>query len=425
MVMDETKFKDRVVMKVKKKNLTPEEFGKTEENWKNIALNIPVESISNLSNYAWLYPLLTEVEVLSLRLHGIAPSSTTIDGLPLLGRFLASCKKLKSLAFEPAFISSWTSCISEGQETLKNVQHLEILKAKFSQRPCPGMDDEREEDEKNIEDFCDNLRSLKTYRCYFTRFGINPELETVKTWMEAMFLLCLSDRIYLKNHRRIESHSFFDGSHMPLLHAPGAILMGKTPALKALDADSHQLVLGENVVNLINYLNSRPFLEQLDISCESVMPGLIESIARHGRSLKKLKLLTTLGNLSDWIFLRESSMRELRLEDTRTTAEENEWIRLVMSNLPKSIEKFYLRGAVLKRGQKKKQISVTKPLKKDNFTRLDPQLVTQLSIFKAAGVVDNEVADLICKNFKLLRKLNLSEAETDDEGFTEIAGLKG
>ena len=38
MVMDETKFKDRVVLKMKTKKLTPEEFGKTEENWKKMNL---------------------------------------------------------------------------------------------------------------------------------------------------------------------------------------------------------------------------------------------------------------------------------------------------------------------------------------------------------------------------------------------------
>ena len=66
MVMDETKFKDRVVLKVKKKKMTPEEFGKTEENWKKIALNFPVENALNPSNCEWLYPLLSEVEFLNL-----------------------------------------------------------------------------------------------------------------------------------------------------------------------------------------------------------------------------------------------------------------------------------------------------------------------------------------------------------------------
>ena len=51
--------------------------------------------------------------------------------------------------------------------------------------------------------------------------------------------------------------------------------------------------------------------------------------------------------------------------------------------------------------------------------------MTQLSIFNAGRLVDNQVADFICKNFKMLRKLNLSHAQTDDEEFGEIAGLKG
>ena len=82
-----------------------------------------------------------------------------------------------------------------------------------------------------------------------------------------------------------------------------------------------------------------------------------------------------------------------------------------------------LHTALLQWGQKK-QTSLTEPLKMEYFTRLDPQLLTQLSIFNAGALVDNQVADVICKNFKLLRKLNLTYAQTDDKGFREIAGLK-
>ena len=61
----------------------------------------------------------------------------------------------------------------------------------------------------------------------------------------------------------------------------------------------------------------------------------------------------------------------------------------------------------------------------NNFCRLDPQLLTQLSILNAGGLVDNQVAKFICKTFTMLRKLKLSDTETDDEGFGEIAGVTG
>ena len=95
-----------------------------------------------------------------------------------------------------------------------------------------------------------------------------------------------------------------------------------------------------------------------------------------------------------------------------------------MTNVPKTIEKLYLRGALHEQKQKKPQ-PLTKPLKLKYFTRLDHTLMTQLSIFNAGALVDNQVAKFICENFKMLRKFNLSEARTDDEGFSEIAGLKG
>ena len=50
MVMDETKFKDSVVLNVEKGKLTPEDFGETKENWKNIGLNAHVEHALNLTN---------------------------------------------------------------------------------------------------------------------------------------------------------------------------------------------------------------------------------------------------------------------------------------------------------------------------------------------------------------------------------------
>ena len=120
MVMDETQFKDRVVLKVKKK-LKPEEFGKTEEEWKKMSLNFPVKRALNPSNYDWLYPLLKEVEFLSLRLHGNVPPSSPIDFHPLLGRLLASCKKVKSLALDPDFIRTGSSHFTDGKEALKNL----------------------------------------------------------------------------------------------------------------------------------------------------------------------------------------------------------------------------------------------------------------------------------------------------------------
>ena len=437
MVMDETKYKERVVLKVKKKKLTPEEFGKTNENWKKISLNFPVKNASTLSRYDWLYPLLTDVEFLSLRLHGSAPPScSTLDFYSLLGRLLESCKKLKSLALEPDLLRIASSPISAGIDTLQNLQELEFLQPDPNRSPLWDDEDTREHDDRVTDDFvCADLKRIKSYRSYFPRFRINPlQPGDRRTWYEARFLSLFSSLMALsKMGDQLESHSFYDLSHPSLgLQIKAADFMYETPALTAVDADANQLEQSGNVLNFITYLDHRPLLEQIDISCHyydpedgSVLSRLIPSIARHGRSLKKLKMLIKLESLSDWIFLRESSLRELHLEDYGTTAGANEWIRQVMNNLPKTMEKLYLKGAMLQRGQKKKHNSVTEPLKKELFARLDPQLVTQLSIFNAGGLVDNEVADLICKNFWMLRKFNISEAQTDDEGFREIGGLKG
>ena len=93
----------RAVVKVQKEGLEPEEFGTTEEKWKRISLQFPAEKVSDPANYAWLFPLLEEVNFLSLSLHK-RKSVYQINFHPLVGQMLSTCTKLKSLAMEPDFI---------------------------------------------------------------------------------------------------------------------------------------------------------------------------------------------------------------------------------------------------------------------------------------------------------------------------------
>ena len=193
--------------------------------------------------------------------------------------------------------------------------------------------------------------------------------------MEAAFLYTLCDTVVRKNRPHLQSHPFYDGINISLSH-PGFMYATdfsvETPALTTLEADGCQLARWyESIGNFSNYLKGRPQMKQLDISCSfsdpmnnAVPSDLISSVAHHKSSLKKLKFWIKLENLSDWAFLRESSLQDLRLEDYKfENVEQNEWIRQVMSNLPNSIEKLYLRGASLKGGQKKMQKFPTEPLK--------------------------------------------------------------
>ena len=433
--MDGTKFKDRVNLNMQGWKLMPEEFGKTEENWKNVGLNFPVENALDLSEYEWLYPLLTDVEFLSLRLHGEAPSYCKTDFHPLLGRLLASCKKLKSLALEPDFILMGSGSICEGMETLEKLEELEILQPDF---PAVNQLPEPEEQRRMIPDFYEKLTNVKVYKTYSSQFRIMNlasfpvQFESRRPWLEPFFLFASSDTIVSRNRCHLRSHSFYNVSTTSVDEMVASGFRDfQTPALKALKADWSNLDGPHGIVSFIKYLNFRPLLEQLDITCyyngpedSLLLSALICSVARHRSKLKKLKLETRLGNLSDWSFLGQSGLQDLHLEDCRKEEVENEWIRQVMCNLPESIKKLYLNGALLQREQMQ-PIYQMQPLKRQDLVRLDPDLLTHLSIFNAGGLVDNKVAKFICNNFKLLRKLNLSHAQTDDEGFRNIAGLKG
>ena len=437
MVMDETKFKDQVIMKVKKKRLTLQEFGKTEENWKKVSLTFPAENALNPSNCEWLYPLLKEVEFLSLRLDGRMTTTSTTDLHPLFDRLLSSSRKLKSLALEPEFIQLGSDRMTaDGMETLEKLEHLEILQSDCKHsRPFPSCE-YRKIMRKAIPDFCQRLRNVKVYRSYLTPADSGRSMFENLTFgsgslVEAIFLYSLHENIMKNNWQHLQSYPFRETNRS--MGANGIIfwsdIIYDTPALITLAVDRSNLAEVTHIFQFISCLNSRPRLEQLEISCafynpenNTVLLNLISSVARHGDNLKKLKLQLGLENVSDWKFLSLSNLRDLRMVDCRMGEQKNEWIRQVMANVPKSIEKLYLRGALLRTVPKK---SVVGPLKTEYFARLDPQLVTQLSIFSAGGLVDNQVAQFICQNFKMLRKLNLSDTQTDDKGFSEIGGLRG
>ena len=249
---------------------------------------------------------------------------------------------------------------------------------------------------------------------------------------EIVFLCNLFENVVKNNGPHLQSFSFYDINMITFdCMVISSDFNHETPSLMSLEVDSFNLEMRAGVVGFISCLKSRPSLERLDVSCpfydsenSTVLSDLISSVARHGRSVKKLKLRIHLENLTDWNFLRDSNLQDLQLVDYRKGDEENEWVRQVMSNVPKSIEKLYLRGALRKRGPNYKP-AVIEPLKMEYFARLNPQVVTELSIFNAGGLVNNHVAQFVCKTFKMLRKLNLSDCQTDDEGFHEIGGLKG
>ena len=103
MVMDETNFRSKVILKVRKEKVKPEDFGKTIEKWKRISLKFSAVKASDPSNYKWLCPLLKEVNFLCLKLQE-RESGRRINVHPILGMLVSACPKLKSLALEPAFI---------------------------------------------------------------------------------------------------------------------------------------------------------------------------------------------------------------------------------------------------------------------------------------------------------------------------------
>ena len=254
-------------------------------------------------------------------------------------------------------------------------------------------------------------------------------------------------KLVVKNNRKhIESHPFYDvyqSQPEALLNADVDAFRSEyfpTPALKSLQADASQV--GTSIYNIANmywpflmYLVSRRTLDQIEISYPvdnpvSVILGaaVIIALCKVHQSLKTLKMrsdfLQIVQETCDWSPIRHSNLVELRLEDLREPKEGQEpgldhsdWIPDVISSLPQSIRRIYLKGA---RGLKAKR-----KLKIQDFSQCNPNLVEELSILNAGGSLTNEVTQFICKNFNMLRKFNLSDCKTDDQGFLGISELKG
>ena len=292
-----------------------------------------------------------EVEFLGLRVRGEVTNPSAPDFHPLLGRLLSSCKKLKSLALEPEFIQFGSGRMTfEGMETLENLEQLEILQPDNRNRipVVPCYEFITDAGWKMMPDFWGKPKNLKVYKSYFMRPPLVPSsyppgIGFRRAWTNAIFLGHLHEDVVANNGQHLQSYAFCDVRGI----SDGGSMFDPdvnydTPVLVALEADSCSLENLSSVADFIRCLNSRPPLEQLDISCpfydpenNTALSDLMDAIARHVNSLKKLKLKMRIENLTDWKLLRDLNLQDLRLVDDRTDEGQNEWIRQVMSNVPK------------------------------------------------------------------------------------------
>ena len=267
MVMDETDLRNKVVLKVKKEKLKPEEFGRTAENWKKISSKFRAVKASNPANYGWLFPLLKEVNCLSFRLQERVPGRK-IDVHPTFGKLPSTCTKLKSLALEPDFIRFGTGAIFDGNETLKNLEQLEILEPNYLwghfKGPFSDSNSQEESEDRAMKEFCDSLKGVKIYKSFFVTTNPvvdeNEDFPDQEEYTKSHFLNRLCDEIISNNREHLESHPFYDifqfdteedllfdlESHQDRYNEK----YHETPALQCLQARSSQLY-----ANIVNYFH--------------------------------------------------------------------------------------------------------------------------------------------------------------------------
>ena len=185
----------------------------------------------------------------------------------------------------------------------------------------------------------------------------------------------------------------------------------------------------------LHYLVSRPPLDHVQMSHPvgspfSITVGqtTIMAIGRKDRNLKTLKIqsdsLQDLLQKCDWSPIRNSTLVEVPFEDLREPKGQDpeadhitDWILEVITNLPISIRRIHLKGAG--------GLKTTRKLRISDFSQCISNILDELSILNAGGSLTNDVTQFLCLNFKMLRQFNLSDGETDDQGFVGISELKG
>lgn len=411
--MDKTNFKSRAVLKLNKTDLSRDAFGATQEKWKIVSLPISTAESAdqNLLDLEWLYPLLNEVEALTLRNElnfESGPVPSYMEGV------LKASKSLKSLCLDPMLLDSLeTNVLEPCRDVLSKLKELEV--SGFQGRPLSTFHLERQK--KSIE----GLASVVTNVTALKVSAVVPEhLDTIFEEVDEDVLSKMGHFMELidKNKGHLQSLELEDMPFWSKTDASDVVFITNQvfPVLKKVKIRASQID-GKNVQH---FLRSQPGLEEIDITVLNQFPNdLLKTIREKGESLKKLKIKTKgFERLEDnmWKCLSDLNLEtfSLNLIQSNKYSLNSDYPAAVFANLPSSIRQIHLRGLPLTDGES--------GLTSADFANINPIILTKLDLSQCGNIVTDATVEFICRNLHMLQDLNLSNADyrCTDYGFIGI-----
>ena len=178
------------------------------------------------------------------------------------------------------------------------------------------------------------------------------------------------------------------------------------PGLKSLKAEAIYDPPRTTGIDLARFIQNQTQLHEIRVKCMDFFPQvLFDAIKTQGLTLKRLCITTKRFAVEEqgmWNFLTGTEIEEfeLVLEPFAGFCRGLGNVDTIFASFPNTVKKVVIRGFPAR-------MRAT-PL--TDFHSIIPELLSELVLSRCGGIVSDETVQLICKNFLLLEKLNISKA---------------
>ncbi|CAG7833454.1 unnamed protein product [Allacma fusca] len=419
-VLEETNFKSRGAIRLTKNLLQPSGFGSTVEKWKNISIRIFVLSqVENepLIDLTWFYSLLSDVE--ELYISADINFDETASFYPPLHKVLEAVKSLKKLSIDQQFlsqadVSTHLPYSKSVEDTLGNLTELELVAPHG--RPMfatfPGKFG------KWMDNLVQALKNVSTFRTD----GIVPEDnsefpeevdEELHPKVQNLLRIIEGNQTHLTSVCLDDMQLWSTSCDRSLQSLSTKVF----PRLSSVKIRMSQI----ETKNVISFLRQQCLLRDIDITVFNQFPVELLNVILERKELSRLCIKTkTFENFSSCLWKRITELNNLEvfalhLVNTYRFASNSELLPSCIVHLPPSVKKIYLKGVSPHTVWDPNDTVITR----ESFSNLNPALLTELCISKCGSCLNDDVLEFICRTFRFLRVLNISNTDhkCTDYGF--------
>ncbi|CAG7830751.1 unnamed protein product [Allacma fusca] len=375
------------------------------EKWKNVHIKCFAwcPQSEPLIDLTWMYSHLSDVE--ELYISADINFNDGSDFLPPLHKVLEAVKSLKTLSLDQRFLTRTNVGVQMSssravEDTLRNLTELELIASHC--RPTfagfPGNSG------KWVDHFAQTLKNVIVLRTDgvvpedISRFAVEVDEELHPKIQNLLGLI-------EGNHSRLMSLQLND---MQLWStSSNSCLQSLTrkvfPLLNSVKIRMSQI----ETQNILSFLSQQPLLRDIDVTVFDQFPVELLNVIMGRKELRRLSIKTkTFGNISSTTWERLSELNNLEvflvhLVPTYRFATNSELLPSCLVHLPQSVTKINLKGVY------------TDPsrtiITSEMLSNLIPAHLTELCISKCGPCVNDDVLEFICRTFRFLRVLNISD----------------